>query len=114
MLRFRKILLCNKVYYLLFILTIIITITRLVIPKNSSYSSSSNKFIGIITNIKKQEEYQTIYLKNKETVLLTIPNNYNLHLGDKIKVLGEFQRIKKNTTPNIYNYQKYCYQRNIF
>ena len=114
MLRFRKILLCNKVYYLLFILTIIITITRLVIPKNSSYSSSSNKFIGIITNIKKQEEYQTIYLKNKETVILTIPNNYNLHLGDKIKVLGEFQRIKKNTTPNIYNYQKYCYQRNIF
>ncbi len=114
MLVFRKILLCNKLYIITLITVLLITIYRINIPKESLYNSSSTSFTGIVTKIIKKEEYQTIYLKSKETILITIPSSNSIHLGDKITCYGEFQKINKNTTPNIYDYQEYCYERNIF
>ena len=114
MLVFRKILLCNKLYIITLITVLLITIYRINIPKESLYNSYSTSFTGIVTKIIKKEEYQTIYLKSKETILITIPSSNSIHLGDKITCYGEFQKINKNTTPNIYDYQEYCYERNIF
>ena len=114
MLVFRKILLCDITYYSFLVLVILITIPRLIISNNSSYNPSSTSFTGIIIKIIEHDDYNTLYIKNKETIIGTIKGNNKFHLGETISVKGKFQIIRKNTTPNTWNYQEYYYQRNIF
>ena len=114
MLVFRKILLCDITYYSFLVLVILITIPRLIISNNSSYNLSSTSFTGIIIKIIEHDDYNTLYIKNKETIIGTIQGKNNFHLGETISVKGKFQTIRKNTTPNTWNYQEYYYQRNIF
>ena len=93
---------------------ILITIPRLITPKYSSYSISSTSFTGTIIKIIKHDDYNTLYIKSTETIIGTIQGKNNFHLGETITINGEFQTIRKNTTPNTWNYQEYYYQRNIF
>ena len=114
MLRLRKILLCNYVYYIFFFLTICITILRICLPRNSNYLEESNEFSGKIIDIKEKDDSTKLYIQNQEIVIGTYKGKEIFHLGDWITVKGLFTKPSKNTTKYLFNYQAYCYRKNIF
>ena len=118
MLRLRKILLCDCLYFIITILVLLITIYRLSIPIISNYNESSTSFIGTITKIIVKDDKVTIYVKNKETIIayyyLNQLNYSNLKLGDKVEITGIFKQPDTNTTKYLFNYRKYLKRRNIF
>ena len=117
MLKLRKILLHDSLYYIIFILVLISLITRLSIPKTSNYNLNTKLVTGTVTSIKEKDKQVTLTIKNKEKILITYYKNkidINLKLGDKIKVIGEFNEPKTQKTKNLFNYQKYLYRQNIF
>ena len=117
MLKLRKILLLDYIYFIFFFIVIILTSIRLLIPKTSTYNINTNQVIGIVTNIKEKDKQVTITIKSKEKLLMTYYKNklnINLNLGDKIKVIGELKEPKNQKTKNLFNYKKYLYRQNIF
>ena len=118
MLRLRKILLCDYVYFIVTVLAILITIYRLSIPVISNYNESSTTFIGTINKIIVKNDKVTIYVKNKEIIIASYYLNQldysNLKLGDKVKIMGIFKLPSSNTTEYLFDYQKYLKRRNIF
>ena len=126
MLRLRTILLYNYPYYILLIVVILLTIFRLNSPSfSSSYHSHSRNFTGIITNIKIEGDLLQFTLKdeNNEKVIASyyfnnqkekITYSTYFHLGELIKVEGQFTRILKNTTINTFNYQEYVQRKRLF
>ena len=116
MLKLRKILLHSELYYLIFIITIIIAIIRLNIPKKSIYNKNTKEVVGIITSIYKDNDKIKITLKSKEKILVTYyyKKNINLSLGDKIKVYGDFNIPIVNHNKYLFNYKKYLNRKNIF
>lgn len=118
MLKLRKILLCNYIFYCFTIIILFITIIRLSLPKSSIYQEGYQTFTGIITNITIKENKLTIYLKNKETIIasyyLKTQEAPQLNLGDKITVTGQFKKPSPNTTDYLFNYEKYLQRKNIF
>ena len=102
MLRLRKILLCDYIYYSILLFSILYTIINISNPPKTSYTEKSNTFTGIVTKIVKKE-YTTIYIKHKEIVSTNLYHNKNnIELGDKVKITGKFQKrtkiIKDNPT----------------
>ena len=118
MLKLRTILLYNYPYYLFLILVILISIPRLIIPKNSVYNENTKTISGKVTSYTYSNNSLKIILSTKEKVIvyyyLKNKNNININLGDTIKVIGELQKPKTNTTKNLFNYKKYLYNKNIF
>ncbi|MBO5120701.1 MAG: DNA internalization-related competence protein ComEC/Rec2 [Bacilli bacterium] len=118
MLKLRTILLYNYPYYLFLILVILISIPRLIIPKNSVYNENTKTISGKVTSYTYSNNSLKIILSTKEKVIvyyyLKNQNNININLGDTIKVIGELQKPKANTTKNLFNYKKYLYNKNIF
>ena len=113
MLKLRKILLYDYLYVIIFLLIIVISITRLLTPKKSNLNNKKT-FTGIITKIEKTSKKTNIYIKDKETVIAYTYKDINLNLGDKVYVTGEFIKPSSNTTKNIFNYKKYLERKNIF
>ena len=116
MLRLRKVLLHDSIYYLMLFLTIILTLIRLNLPKKSNYNIKSKEVVGTITYLYQDNEKINLKLKNKETLILTYytKNKTNLKLGDKIKVKATFQLPRSTNNKDIFNYKKYLLRRNIF
>ena len=117
MLKLRKILLLDYIYFIFFFIVIILTSIRLLIPKTSNYNINTNQVIRIVTNIKEKDKKVTITIKAKQKLLMTYYKNklnINLNLGDKIKVIGELKEPKNQKTKNLFNYKKYLYRQNIF
>ena len=118
LLKLRTILLRNYPYYILLILVFLISFVRLIQPKRSIYNSLSNECIGKVINYELKDKTLKLTIKNKEQIIIYyyIDELYksNIKLGDTVKVLGEFNEPKKNTTKNIFNYQKYLHNRNGF
>lgn len=119
MLRLRKILLCNYLYYSVFILSIIILLFRLTIPNKSNYSDNLKSFTGIIEDVFIRDNKVSITINNKESIIGTyylkdkekLPQ---LQLGDIINVEGTFYKPKKNSTKYLFNYKEYCKRKNIY
>ncbi len=95
-------------------MTFVLSVIRIMVPRESEYDTSSNSFQGIITDIKNKEGRTILSIKNKETIIGTYNDIMDVHLGDRIEVYGTFQKPTKNTTKYLFNYQEYCYRRNIF
>ena len=109
MLKLRKILLCDYIYYLIFIIVIIISTIKLTIPKKSIYTEQTKEVIGIITNIEEKDKQITLTIKAKENLLVTYylnKLNIKFSLGDKIKIIGEFNKPHNQKTKNLFDYQK--------
>ncbi len=113
MLQLRKILLSNKFYLFVFLFVSLITIIRLSIPQKSNYKDSSKYFSGKVIKIIEKDNYQTLTIKNKETLIGTT-SKINVHLGDQVKGVGVFQKPSKNTTKDLFNYEDYCKKNHIF
>ena len=118
MLRLRKILLLDYIYYLILVVVILLSIIRLSIPKISNYNENTKKVTGIVINYKYSNNTLTITLKTKEKLLvyfyLKDNKNTDIKIGDKLKITGTFSRPNKNTTKNLFNYQKYLNNKKIY
>ena len=114
MLQLRKILLSKYLYYSIFLLTILLTIIRLSIPYNSSYSEKSKSFTGVITNIVIKDDKTSLTITNKESVIVNYYKKIKVNLGDKVKITGLFYKPNKNTHKALFNYQEYLKRKKIF
>ena len=111
MLKLRTILLHDKLYYLIFIVVIIITIVNIKIPRTSIYDSTTTKVTGKIisqsidgnklTLITKSKEKQIINYYFKEENENTL-NKTKFNLGDLIKVDGKFIKHNSATTKYLF------------
>ena len=104
--------------YLFKILAILIVLISLVLTKyikKESIYTNEKAFEGIVYKIKEKDNITTLYLKNKEDLVVKYYNKIsNINLGDTILVEGELQKPDNNTIPNLFNYKKYLYYNNIF
>lgn len=118
MLKLRKILLCSYLYYFFLIIVILISLLRLAYPKTSLYNENSTSLIGRVIAVSINNQTLKLTIKNKEKILvyyyLKESSNYQqIQLGDTVKVIGTFQKPPSNTTRNLFNYQKYLYNKDI-
>ena len=123
MLKLRTLLLLDKLYYLIFILVIIITIINIKIPRTSLYDSSITEVTGKIISQSIEGNKLKLIIKNKEKLIVNYyfkeeqeKNLYQttFHLGDYIKVEGELIEPKSATTKYLFDYKEYLYRKNIF
>lgn len=123
MLRLRKILLCNYIYYVLLLISLLYTFIyiKTYVPQKI-YNINENVFYTKITNIKIDGDKLTINLKGKEKLLGTyyfeseeekLKFNDNYKLGDYIKITGNLKEPVNNTIPNSFNYKKYLTYKGI-
>ena len=106
--------------YLFKILFIICIIYIFIFIKFDKYKSiinvNDNEFTGIVTNYKYQDNKYTIYLKNKETIIVNYEteDKLNIEYGDTLNVKGTFYKPNNNTIPNLFNYKKYLEKKGIY
>ena len=80
MLKLRTILLYNYPYYLFLILVILISIPRLIIPKNSVYNENTKTISGKVTSYTYSNNSLKIILSTKEKVIVLDLNYLNYHI----------------------------------
>jgi len=114
MLKLRKLLLCNTLYYGILLLAILYVIFSYIKPYHTNYSITNTSFKGTILSITEKENSTTYIIKGKEKVLVTTKKKNAFHLGDQVKVEGEFQVPNKNKTKYFFNYQDYLKRKKIF
>ena len=111
MLKLRKILLLDIIYYLIFICILFITIVRITIPKKSIYNINTNSVEGIIINKVDKDNKITLIIKSKEKIQVNyyLKNNkkINLNLGDKVIIYGKIKEIEEQKTKYLFDYKKY-------
>ena len=120
-LKLRKVLLCDYLYYIIFILSIIyiiIFVKKYIPPCN--YDINDTNFILTITSIKVDGD--KLSLEFKENLIgsyyfkdLDEKNKFLdiYELGDKINIVGVLKEPSNNTLPNIFNYKKYLYYKGV-
>lgn len=122
MIRLRKILLCNSIYYLLLILVLFVTVYRLSITKKSIYQKE-NCITGYLYEMKIESSKATFIVGDKEKVVVTyyfqkeeekIVFEQNLSIHDEIKIEGTMERVKNTKENVLFHYQKYLNRKNIF
>ena len=113
MTRLKILLQSNIIFYCLLIVTILYVGIKVKIGYTSKINVNED-FTGIVTTIVKKENSFKLTIKGKEKLIVYINNIYNLELGDKATVSGEYVLPKKATIPNNFDYQKYLYNNHIF
>ncbi len=118
MLKLRTILLSNKLYYLILLITVLIVGIRLLVPNKSHYDINTKNITGTIIDIKQNKEQVKLMVKANEKILaiyyLKEKEQFSYKLGDKVELFGTLTIPSKNTTEYIFNYQKYLEHKNIF
>ena len=124
MIRLRKVLLYDFIYYLIFIIAVLYFILINVFVKHESrYLGNENIIIGIITSYNIDGNLLSIDLKASENLKISyyINNkdekeylNNNLKLGIKINVYGKLNKPINNVLPNTFNYKKYLENKEIY
>lgn len=114
--KLKIILSCSIIFILL--LSIIYTILKVNIPKQSIYKENETEFIGNITKINYQDDRVIITIKNKEqlsgTYYLKENEKINLRLNDKVKIIGTLSIPNSNTIFNLFDYKEYLYNNNQY
>ena len=122
MLRLRKILFCNYLYYLIFLLSVIYTAifinikhelklnlnSKILIGRVESISLSGNKLSLIVKN--KEKVKATYYLTNKDEIHLI----KQIHLGDKVRLEGEFSLPLTKKDEYSFDYERYLKTKKIY
>ena len=97
MLTLRKILLQDKLFIIIFIFVIIISIIRLIIPKSSNYNNKTNDLTGIIIDIHKLEDI------SREINLLATDKSYLNRKRDEISEVATKKLDYRILSQRIYN-----------
>ncbi len=123
MIKLRKILLCNYLYYIFLIIVLIISLFRINYKYTSIYNSKMKAIDGTITSIDIDSSKLNIRIHNKEDIIGIFyfkgdeDKNFiekNLNLGDKILLQGEFFRVSKTKTKELFDYRKYLERKGIY
>ena len=117
LIKLKSLLQCKYFFILLVLLSLGYSFVRnKVIGYSSVYDDEDNSFVGIITEISEKNNYYKITLKAKEKLIVNYysKDKLDLVLGMKIKVVGELNKPRANTTFNTFNYQKYLYNHYIY
>lgn len=123
LLRLRKILLFNKTYYLLIILTLILLIIRISFPRNSIYHEGNISIKSTVTKITIDGNKLTLNINAQEQLIATYyfkdkkEKDYfknNINLGDSLLLEGTLIEPKSNTTKYLFNYKKYLNNKHIY
>lgn len=122
MLRLRKILLCNYLYYLIFLLSVIYTAIFINIKHEFKLNLNSKILIGRVESISLSENKLSLIVKNKEkvkaTYYLTNKDEIHLinqiHLGDKVRLEGEFSLPLTNKDEYSFDYERYLKTKKIY
>lgn len=122
MLRLRKILLCNYLYYLIFLLSVIYTAIFINIKHEFKLNLNSKILIGRVESISLSENKLSLIVKNKEkvkaTYYLTNKDEIHLikqiHLGDKVRLEGEFSLPLTNKDGYSFDYERYLKTKKIY
>ena len=124
MLKLRKILLCNSLYYLILLLSLIyFLITTIFIKYQSIYNPDDTVFEGILTKYNFDGNKLSYEINGQEKIIGTYyfktieeKNEYqhNFKLGIKLKITGILKEAINNTIPNTFNYKKYLYNNKIY
>ncbi len=118
MLKLRKILLHDTLFYIIFTLVILLTLFRLSIVKTSIYNINTKKVEGIVKDIHIINDKVDITLKAKEDLIVTYykkdKEQININLGDEILVIGEFTKPVSPKNTYLFNYKKYLERKNIY
>lgn len=124
MLKLRKILLYNWIYYLIFLIVIIyFLIFTFLIKHESIYKGNEKEIIGKIVDYNIDGNYFSFIIKSKEKVKCTyyIKNQKekyylikNIKYGLEINLIGRFLKPINNTIPNTFNYKKYLKHHYIY
>ncbi len=123
MIKLRTVLLCDKIYYLLLLVALAISIISISLPRKSIYNGNEKKIIGVITNIYIDGNSLTINVKAREKLIckyyfrrtLDIENfSKKYHIGDKIFLEGNLEKPSSQNTEYLFNYRNYLYNKKIF
>lgn len=123
MIKLRAVLLCDKIYYLLLLVVLTISIISISLPRKSIYNGNEKKIIGVITNIYIDGNSLTINVKAREKLIckyyfrrkLDIENfSKKYHIGDKIFLEGNLEKPSSQNTEYLFNYRNYLYNKKIF
>lgn len=86
----------------------------ILINDKNIYKESKKEFVGIIVNIKEDEDKIVYDIKEKEKYRITLYNKENNYkYGDRVYVKGTFITPSNNTIFNLFNYRKYLLSKNI-
>ena len=108
----------SKIFYLL-ILVIALLYTSYTLLNYKVNVKNDNILVGIITDIKINNNKLSLEVKGKEKILLNYYINdkdefsLSFKLGDKIKAIGNYKIPKENTVFNLFNYKNYLLSKNI-
>ncbi len=117
LIKLKSLLQCKYFFVLLVLLSLSYSFVRnKLIGYSSVYDEEDNTFVGIITEISEKNNYYKITLKAKEKLIVNYysKDKLDLVLGMKIKVVGDLNKPRANTTFNTFNYQKYLYNHYIY
>lgn len=116
MLRLRKILLCDFIFYIFLLLVAIITLFRLFHTNVSKYSNDTKIITGRVREIRKNDTGLGAIVYGKEKVLCYFEDDYliDFNLNDLIIVYGQVEDIKKSGILNTFDYKRYLYNQNIY
>ena len=121
--KLRKILLFNKLYYLLLLMALLYAFINNILIKHYSVYDNATNFTGTIKNFEIDGDKVTVQIKAREVIqgtyyLKTIEEKdyflNNLKYGSKVELSGELNNPINNTIPNTFNYKKYLYNKGIY
>ena len=112
--KLKSILQCNYIFYILLVLSLIYSFVfiNFVILK-SEYKDSDKNLSGTVIDYKKSKDKTTIWVKEKEKVLVNYYSDINISYGDYIYVYGVFKKPKENGNFNLFNYKRYLLSNKI-
>ena len=125
MLRLRKILLCNYLYYIVLVVFTLLTIFRLYNPYTTILTGKEKYIDGIINSIKsnkdkieliisinkKEKVKANYYFKNRKEKIRILEI---IDIGDNVTIYGNLAEPEVNKTKELFNYKKYLQRNNIF
>lgn len=123
MLKLRKALLCNYLYYIIIFLALLYFLITTIFIKHSSVYNDETSFVGTIIDYKIDGDKLSLTINGKEKIIGTYyfqsldEKNYfdnNLGYGYELELLGSLEAVDNNTIPNTFNYKKYLYNKKIF
>ncbi len=121
MIRLRTILLYDYIYILLATIAIIYSLLVIYLyPRNSLYNLDDEVIDGYIDNIIIDGDQLKIELLGKERIMVNYwftskmeKDNFDLCLGDRVKLVGTISKPRTNRVFNLFNYRQYLYYNGI-
>lgn len=118
MLKLRHTLLSNKLYFIILLIVVAISVPRLLVKENSILDTDTKELTGTITNftfdgncltldlkISRFENTKVTYYFKELSELLKIKKV--LRLGDKISLTGNTKKPRERSVPNTFDYRHY-------